>query len=191
MCGVLVERRGWLVNVTTVDGSSTVGGRKLDGNKDMHLSCSNSMFCAIHSCSHLKIWCGLWKFLQLPLSTIPCNNLMNKVGTRTCRHQLLPLVENLLKCVARRQIGVQLYSSMSPWTSLQGSSCSWSKVWLPWMQAMFLPESALLYRLMRENRDLCHQLVGSLAVFPVTHKKSDVHLGSRSCPIPHELLCEL
>ena len=39
---------------------------------------------------------------------------MNKVGTRTCRHQLLPLVENLLKCVARRRIGVQLYSSMSP-----------------------------------------------------------------------------
>ena len=40
---------------------------------------------------------------------------MNKVGTRTCRHQLLPLVENLLKCVARRQIGtvVLKYVSMN------------------------------------------------------------------------------
>ena len=125
--------------------------------------------------------------------TSPLHNTLqspNEQGrhTYTCRHQLLPLVENVL-------LGNKLVYSCTQvctciclqlvWTLLQVSSCSWSKVWLPWMQAMFLPGSALQYRLMRKNRDLCYQLVGPLAIFPVTHKKSDVHLGSRSCPPSH------
>lgn len=125
----------------------------------------------------------LMRFMNIPPSSPLYNTLQspNEQGRHTQKDLLLG--DRLVYSCTQVCTSVSCVCLNFWW---QGSLCSWSKVWLPWTLAMFLPGSALQYRLMRENRDLRHQLVGSLcsSSYVLSHSQDLMYLGSRSCPLP-------